>query len=235
MPNNEPVYVAFDSDLMSEFAIIYNDEKIGKITDFSNMSSDPLLRKYGGYIRNIYYLIKTDQIRPIVLNTVYNECMLVKFIEAFILKYGYFPDYNLKNKTQKRDEAKRLARLYCEEYEHKGVKHFAPMKIEYNAHDDSMRPQNDAYAMAEATIENCIFVTANEKDFISAKKEDMNNSRALGILNINLQQGYYTETSTGRTIIPKPMSIRIFGPLAKTISEFEYAEPNKLIKASDIM
>ena len=227
----EPIYVAFDSDILSELAILYTDEINNRTTNVTRTAKDPLLREYGGYINRIYELIKEDLIRPVILNTIYNECTLVKFIEPFIIKHGYFPDYNLTNKTKKRNESKRLAQLYCEPYIHQGVEYPAPMKIEYSAHDDSRRPQNDAYAMAEATIENCLFVTANEKDFISTRNEENRNSRAMGVLNINLQQGYYETNKYGKQIIPKPMSIKTFGALIKDIRIFETPTPKRVVKA----
>lgn len=236
--NNEEkyIYVAFDTDCLSELAHLWQLKQKGVVFDQTKVKPSSLLGRYSGYFQHILSLIEQGKIRPFIVNTIYHESLLVDHIKPFIKEFGYFPDYNAANKVKKRRMKMDLARSYCKEFEWNGRKYPAPMKIEFDANSDEFKPQNDAYAMAEATIEGCtFFITANEKDYISQRGEKTRNSRAYGIMLINLIKGFFTCNEHGEQRTTKPMSIATFGALVNGIDGLTANNLENVVKASTVM
>ena len=103
------------------------------------------------------------------------------------------------------------------------------MAKKYNAFVDGYAPSNDSFAMAEATVEKCIFVTSNEQDFISYGKAGENTHRANKIIAINIQNGYYKhDNEQNFDYAPKPISVPVFAGALKT-----YLERRNIIQPTD--
>ncbi len=224
--NKNYLYIAFDSDIFSSLADAL------KLRDPSTPEylKRKLLKSIND-IENIDYLLDkiiAGEIRPVVVNTVFNEVSLVPHIAPFLKKFGYFPKTTKANRLKKREQVKDLAKAYCESADINGKTSTPPMKKAYNAYADEYTPSNDAIAMAEATIENCIFVTGNGKDFIFYGKDSDNTDRSSKIIAINIKKGYCTIAPNGFAHAPKPSSLKDFLQQFKKFgTECHYVQPNE--------
>ena len=247
-----PVYVAFDSDVMGNLAIIHSFESKGKTFD-AKQFGDSYILHHEKELKAIYNKIVSGEIRVGIVNTIFNESTGYPRSDKFMKDFGYFPNYTMANKSKKMREAMELAEAYTKPYIYNGKEFPAPMKTIYNAYVDRLTPTSDAFAMAEASMEHWIFVTANEKDFtknesdFDFKKQQKDkpveerynrNTRALGIIAINRERGYVSEVDEhNRYTVPGPMGFDSFAE--KVVSgHFEGLTPkmeDELIKASEVM
>ena len=228
MEQIKPLYVAFDSSVIGDLATLYRADN-GQIQDprLKKKLLDDIKSK--GYLTTILQAITSGYIRPVIVNTVFNEISLAEHTLPFIKKFGWFPKITEANRLEKRNRVKKLAAAYCTSFTKDGKTHTSPMKATYNAFADDYTPSNDAFAMAEATIEKCIFVTSNEQDFISYGRAGENNFRANKIIAINIQNGYYTDKPEENfQYAPKPVSVEAFAGAIKT-----YLDRRNIIQPDD--
>ena len=89
------------------------------------------------------------------------------------------------------------------------MKKKSPLSPKYNAHAGDIVPDDDAYLMAEATVFNAILITENGKHLCyrenkytqdnideympDAIVDEDKNDRSKGIVEINIQRGYYQD------------------------------------------
>ena len=228
MENNQPLYVAFDSCVLGDLATLYRADH--------GMIADPKLKqrllddvKNKSYLTTILHAIENGDLRPVVVNTVFNEVSLATHTLSFIKEFGYFPNITEVNRLEKRSQVKKLAAAYCTPFSKDGKSHTPPMQAKYNAYADDYAPSNDAFAMAETTIEKCIFVTSNEQDFISYGKAGEDTYRANKIIAINIQNGYFKDDPKEHfQYAPKPISVPVFAGALKT-----YLERRNIIQPDD--
>lgn len=214
MENKYPLYFAIDSDILRSLRFIDLIMESGQRYDFAN-SPDPLLKKWGGYLRKLYAKMKNDELRLVIVDAVYQESQHSVSLLTFMKNYCYFPKVNLVNYQRKSAEARRLANSYCEPYEVGDREYAAPMKKVFNATSGAFAPTNDCYIMAQATIEGISLITANGRDFIfDDKLGKENHDRAKGIMNVNISKGYYTSKQDGFTT-SRPFHIQTIGPMLK--------------------
>ena len=241
MENNNPLYFAIDSDVLRMLTYIDKLFSEGKDLDFK-YSSDPLLNKWGGYFKRLYFKAKNNEIRFVIVDAVYQESQHSISLLTFMKNYCYFPKINAVNYLKKAEKARRLANAYCEPYD-VGDKEFpAPMKKIFNAESGKSSPTNDCYIMAQATMEGISLITANGRDFIFDEKNGKeNHDRAKGIMSINIARGYY-KTSQGKFNTSRPFHIHTIGPMLKDdVLTIELMEPlnnfdlgNDLISEDDL-
>ncbi len=225
------IYVAFDADALSLLAKVHQMRQNGEYIDHET-NPDALIRKYAGYAIRVLDLIYSGEIRPFVVNTIYQQTHFMDFIKPFITEYCYFPHITAENRYEKRQRIKRLAEAYCAPYvDGRGITKRAPMDSEYNAYFDVVAPESDAVAMAEATEENCYFVTCNEKHFLWFKGREDKMERMWGIITINRVMDFGEQREQG-VVVPKPMGFGMFGPLIRDgIREVDFLQPEKAISA----
>lgn len=226
------VYVAFDADALSLLSKIHERMERGEHIDYEN-DPDGLIRRYTGYAITTLNLIYQGKIRPFITNTIYQQTKFMSFIAPFIKKYGYFPYITTETRYEKRERVKKLAEEYCRPYINRfGREQRAPMDKLYNAYLDAIIPEDDAFAMAEATEENCFFVTCNEKHFIYFKGREEKKERLWGIITINRSLGCGEERETG-FLTPRPFGMSEFGPLIRDgIDGLRFLQPETTISAA---
>lgn len=235
MAKNKPLYLAVDSDILRALAL--NAELIENGQTFDpERCKDGVLKRSHEYIGLIFNAIINDSLRLVVTDTIFQENKHSPRICNFIKNYLYVPDYNLFNSAEKSLRAEDLAIAYCTDYDFNGEKVFAPMKVQYSAATKKYAPANDCYAMAEAAIERCSFVTNNGKDFVFVKNDEENKIRMKGIARINIQFGYYEENAEGKLAVPRPISLSLLGSLLKKGLPIETIMPNEeeFVKADSL-
>ena len=209
------LFIAVDSDVLRMLAQV--EYTLSYDPNFNlREHDDDLIRNWSGYLLNMLKLIKSGDLNIYVGNTIYHEVKHKKDCIDFIKKYCYLPNINVTNFDQIVLKTDDLAFKYCfQTIEKNGTTHYPPMHPVYSPYNKKMIPSTDAYAMAEATLARCLFVTANGKDFVfNARSQSNVNSRTLGIIDINLNEGYGEEDSMGYTV-PKPILFKVFGPLIR--------------------
>jgi len=238
----DPIYVAFDTDIISHLSEIHRlVQKNVQITrdDFS----DNWQKCNVNYLLTLYNKIINDEIRPVAVNTVFHEARRLKKCEDFMRDCCYFPNYNMANMRDKQNEIMKLAETYCEPFESNGKLHSPAMKRINNEYARALTPTSDAFAMAEATIEGLVFVTANERDFIKDESDyffdkyqkgsmQHRGSRRLTIININKDYGY-----GGKSLedTPRPESFADFMYHVIKGNLSVAAPKHKIIKAESVM
>lgn len=246
MVNNDIPTFAIDSDILRSLAFIdLLMEENPKLTkeDLKLENKQDQLYKYFGYYKRFLKSIKEDKLRIVIVDAIFQESKHSESLVKFIKKYAYFPDINIVNYQTKADQARKLAYSYCQPYEYNNRTYPAPMKFVFIADISQRIPTNDAYAMAQASIEGLSFVTANGQDFIFNVKQSnkhhnkYTNSRSIGIINKNISHGYCSTNEDGIITAPKPMHIKTFGAmLGDDVTKIIKAKPTgKLIKAAEII
>ena len=205
MDNKEPLYFAIDSDILRALTSI----------DLIGYDPTSLMKKWGGYFKNLYQKMKNDEIRLVIVDGVYQESQHSSHLLSFMKKYCYFPKINAVNYQRKANEAESLAEAYCSPFSIGNKQYTAPMKKVFNAGNRKFSPTNDCFIMAQATIEGICLITANGKDFIFDEKIGKeNHDRAKGIMNINIAKGYYKQ-GQGNFNTTRPFHIQTIGPMLK--------------------
>ena len=219
MENNKPLYFAIDSDILRELTFIDKIFKSGEFYDFK-ATTDPLLKKWSGYLQRLYYKMKEGTLRLVIVDAVFQESQHSASLVEFMKEYCYFPKINAVNYQSKATEARNLANAYCSPYTMGDKEFSAPMKLVFNAESSKFSPTNDCYIMAQSTIEGISLITANGRDFIFDEKSDTeNHDRSRGIININISKGYYSATDTDKIYVSKPFHINTIGPMLKKDNE----------------
>ena len=252
--SKNPAYIAFDSDLLGNIAIVHDKEQNG-IKFETGSFKNAYLKTYGAGFKLIYDKIKSGEIIPVVVNTVYNESKVIPKIAKFMKECCYFPNYTMANKDEKAEEISELATAYTKPYKFKGVEYLAPMKQVYSSHCGCMVPTNDTYAVAEASYENINFVTLNEKD-ITKTGEDLSyrdkhrenvskgqkdnyhefNTRSIGVVTINRDMGYYSpEDADKKYSIPCPIGFTKFIETLESGSLQPLTPRDEFIRGKDVM
>ena len=235
--NKKSLYVALDSDILRSLTIIEPFIINDAYYDFKN-SNDPILSKYSGYLSKLFIKSINDELRLLVTPTTFYENKYKPKVLNFIKSYCYIPaQHSVLDPTYsiKKQAIKDLAYAYCGAGKPFDPTNPPPMTMKYLAEVGSCCPTNDCYIMAEATVENAILLTNNSKDFVFNKKNNEDdNSRRLGIININKSFGYVDDEG----LTPCPFSIFTFGPMLKMPTEnlrFALAENSSKIKADEVI
>lgn len=234
-------YIAFDSDVLSDLALIHNLKTQDKDFEISTFH-DKYLADNARRFKVIYDKIKSGEIKPIVLSTVFNETSFVPIIMDFIKEFGYFPKTDKHNKKKQLQEIKQLAKSYVKPYENEGRVYTPPMKELYSAFAGGFVPSNDAFIMAEATYHGYLLVTANEKDYIytdagmERRKQKLNatKTRMIGICNINKENGY-TMKDNSEFSTPIPISFIDFATRVARNNLTNLNGGKSSVKVSDVM
>lgn len=210
-------FIALDSDILRSLADL--DQLLQeKPTYKTSDSKDFLIRDNGRYLKSLLKMVKNEELCIFVGSTIFSEVKHRENCIDFIKKYCYLPKMNATNFAEMVLKADDLAYKYCtENYKVDDKEYYPPMEKHYNAYLKREVPSNDAYAMVEATIANCLFITNNGQDFIFRKYlKDDKNSRVKGIVDINIKEGYMElDEQSGYNIVPKPMEFNVFIPLLK--------------------
>ena len=238
MEKNKSVYLAIDSDILRKLTFIDLVLNSGEFYNFEQ-SEDPILKKWSGYFLRLYYRMKSDEIRLVIVDGVFQESQHSESLVAFMKNYCYFPKINAVNYHKKAIEARNLAYAYCQEYTVDDKTFPPPMKFHYNPEINAYSPTTDCYIMAQASIEGIGLVTANGKDFIfNERSKNENNARTIGIMTINEKMGYSSKNLDSKYKNPRPYHIRTIGPMISknTNQEFEVTEAfNDFDKGTEIL
>ncbi len=239
---NKYKYISIDSDILRTF--VFFDEimirfkkknpdfsylELDDNFDFSNIIDfkdlrDKAIIKNARNLFYIYLLCKKDKLRIYITEEVYYESKHLPNAVNFI-KYNCFMHKMMteSEKSKWLEEVDNLVEQYTTKqttiYKGKVLTEEAPMKKVYSAYNKTLIPENDVYIMAESTVDRCILLTNNGKDYIFNLKDDKymedpkthrqikKKSRSVAIANINLQNGYYTQTDDDFYVVPKPIDI----------------------------
>ena len=210
------IFIALDSDVLRSLAEL--DELLENNPKFNTKNAhDFFIRENGNYMKKMLNLIKSGNLSIFVGSAIYREVKHRPECEEFIKKYCYMPKMNASNFAELVTESDNLAFKYCtQKYVHEDKEYYPPMDLHYSAYLKRDVPSNDAYAMAEATMVGCIFITNNGQDFIFRKYEKADkDSRLVGITILNTQEGYYSASEDGSQIVPRPMEFYRFIPLLR--------------------
>lgn len=211
------LFIAVDSDILRSLADL--DEILKENPTYKTSTShDFFIRDNGSYLKKVLKLIHSGDISIFVGSTIFREVKHRDNCINFIKEHCYLPKMNASNFADIVTRADNLAFKYCtQKYRYNDKEYFPPMEMHYNAYLKRDVPSNDAYAMAEATIAGCVFITNNAQDFVFRKYiKDDKNSRVKGIVNINVLENYCAmDEETGMQIVPKPMEFHLFIPLLK--------------------
>ena len=198
----KPIYVAFDTNIISYLSMLHGslyekDSNGNFITEDGNLIKsskklDPekLYRSTFKYnskkienITKLYEMIDAGLVRPVVVNTVFQEINAIgnqavkQNCMSFIQNFSYFPNYTQANMQQKREEICHLAEKYCTEYK-SPINHrtYEPaMERKYCAAMMKEIPENDAFIMAESTVEGLVLITENASHFITTYEDEQYN------------------------------------------------------------
>lgn len=228
MTNKKTIYLAIDSDILRTLTLLdilkteHGYVDIEKVKDVS-------LKKDFNYFNRLYNAILYDEIRPLVVDAVYQESKHSNSLIEFMKKYCYFPNVNAVNYQDKAEKARNLANAYTKPFIYNGEHCDPPMKAVFVADINKYVPTNDCYIMAQATIEHCSLLTGNGKDFIfNQRHEDRYaHERVKGIAQVNILNGYFDEDSPGHYITPKPVMINTLAGILKYDDEFLSIEQNE--------
>ena len=213
---HEKTYIAMDSDLLLCFAEMYRIKNCyGKIEKYNFSKKYFAIQNHFEEISFVFNLIMEGKLTPVITNTIFQEisgsiyhssyCSSESILN-FLVKFCYTPKYNLLLANRERDKIQVLAKAYCLHYYDKEKnKCQAPMKFQYDAYSNTIKPQNDATAMAEASVMNLSFLTYNGKDFVWNVKDSEHNCRTKGITAINVKNNYFTQGVLGNKFVPKPI------------------------------
>ncbi len=204
-----------------------------KFLDLKNCN-DPLLRLHTRGMCYLYLLFKKDKIRMYVTEAVYNENKHSKNCCDFIRDNCFM--HKIMTESEKEKFYKKVSDLVNDYTSPQTVRYKGelmacnpPMKVEYLEHLQTYVPTNDCYIMAESTVDNCTLLTGNGKDFIFDIKDDKEfynpttrkfvkkKSRTLGIVDVNIKNGYYSTGEDDNKIVPKPIDI---DTLARNIQRY---------------
>lgn len=217
MTSKKPIYLAVDSDILRTLTYFDVLRKEHGYIDVEKIK-DRSLKKDFNYYNRLFNCILHDEIRLLIVDAVYQESKHSATLLNFIKEYCYFPNVNAANYQEKAERARTLAKAYCEPYTYKAKLQAAPMKSVFVADINKYVPTNDCYIMAQATVEQCSLLTANGKDFIFNTRHTDNKAeheRVLGIVQINIQNGYYVDSDKGYQVAPKPVMIDTLAKILK--------------------
>ena len=197
MKNDKPFYVAIDSDILRHLAYLELRMQDHEEITPEDFNDNLLVRDFNFYKRILEYA-KRDEVRLLIVDAVFQESRHSNTLVQFMKEYCYFPNINAVNFQEKANKASVLAHAYCSEYLFEGQVFDPPMKSVFVADIHKVVPTNDAYIMAQATVEQCCLLTGNKRDFIFDEKQgEDNNARVIGIRRINKEHGYYEENEYG--------------------------------------
>ena len=236
MANRKPIYIAIDSDILRTLRLLdilkkeHGFIETDKIKDF-------VLKRDFNYFNRLFTAIENGEIKPLIVDAVYQESKHSPSLISFIKEYCYLPNVNAVNYQEKAEEARNLAYAYTKPYEFKGFENPAPMKAVFIADINKYVPTNDCYIMAQATIENCSLLTGNGKDFIFNQRNDdkFAHERVRGIAQININHGYYHEDIPGHYITSKPIMIDTLAKIIKNENFNTTEQKDEKIKANLIL
>ena len=212
----EKVYIALDSDIIRCLTIIAPYAKLKNIPSSSKITNNATLQKYAPALCKLFNKAQADDIRLLVTSTTYYETQHLQPVKNFIETYCYFPTSENLEDEEYINNIRTLAYTYCGFATDTQNKTPHPFSARYVAEFNRYCPCNDSYVMAEATVENAILLTANQKDFIYVKSANKNKKIANEIIEINKQFGYEDEYG--------------FTPYPLGISELEYFLQTELRK-----
>lgn len=234
--SNKHIYFSIDSDVLRALTFLDIILKEDPKADLRKVK-DPVVKNNGGYLRKLLELAKQDIVRLLIVNTVYQESKHSENLVNFMKEYCYFPNINFANFDEKSEKIERLVDKYCMDYTVGDITYDAPFMKTYNASLKRKVAPNDAYIVAESTVENACLITNNSKHIIYNERNDNDsNSRVKGIVRINIAKGYYQTAEDGVSIItPRPYSLHVIGPMLKSIENFSSVKTNDKIKADTIL
>lgn len=248
---HENTYLSIDSDLVICLAEIHHLKKFYNKVEYGHLRKNFFAAKNNfDETMYLYNLISTGKLKPVITNTVFQEISgsiyatdtinsdIIKFFEDFC----YAPKPNALLSNREMDRVQVLAKKYCLPYKDNAKKmHTAPMKFKFNAYFNMMLPENDAVCVAEASNMNLSFLTYNGRHLIWRGKDEDAKVRTLGIVSINIQNGYYTQTPLGSKIVPKPIYLVDFVNSVKACDggidyyDCPMPDPNKLVCLKDLI
>lgn len=243
MTSKKPLYLALDSDILRTITFLEVLKTEHGFIDINKIHNKVLKDDFNYFIK-LLNAINQNEIRPLIVDAVYQESKHSDSLIAFMKKYCYFPNVNAVNYQEKAEKARKLANAYTkpytyiDRYDGKEKQAQAPMKSVFIADINKYVPTNDCYIMAQATIENCPLLTGNGKDFIfNQRNEDKYaHERVKGIIDINILNGYYKTNNIGNKITTKPVMINTIASILKYENCFESIEQsNDYIKADTIL
>lgn len=201
--NKDYIYVAFDSDVLRELVYLYilQGKERNLVANLDGVISDKeFVVRHKEHLQQTLQLIRTGVIRPVIVNTIYQESKHSKSLMEFVERYFYAPEESLVNSAEYGEQVKQLANLYCEPYtDWNGNLIPAPLKKVYNSYVGKKIPTNDVFAVAEAVCARVNFVTFNAKDLVFDRKHGEGNwDRSDGVTQISKLNGYYELCEDGR-------------------------------------
>ena len=246
---HEDTYISIDSDLVICLAEIHHLQRFYNKVEYYNIKKNFFAAKNNfDETMYLYNLISSGELKPVITNTVFQEISgsiyatnkinydIIKFFEDFC----YAPKPNALLSNRQMDRVQVLAKKYCLPYEDNAKKkHPAPMKFKFNAYFNMMLPENDAVCVAEASEMNLSFLTYNGRHLIWRGKDEDAKVRTHGIITINLQNGYYTQSPTKSKIVPRPMYLVDFVNSVKVCDgglayyDCPIPDPNRLVRLMD--
>lgn len=228
MTNKKAVYLAIDSDILRTLTLLDILKTEYGFVDIDKIKDSTLKRDFN-YFTRLYNAITHNEIKPLIVDAVYQESKHSNSLIEFMKKYCYFPNVNAVNYQEKAEKARNLANAYTKSFTYNGENREPPMKAVFVADINKYVPTNDCYIMAQSTIEHCSLLTGNGKDFIfNEKNEDRYaHDRVKGITQVNILNGYFDEDTPGHYITPKPIMINTIAAILKYENEFVTISQNE--------
>lgn len=209
------VHLAFDKEV---FKILAEINRWRSDREYK-MDFNPEIFRMGQYYNAILdHIVFYGDIKPVVLESVYNEIKNDKNTIEFVKEFGLYTDKNYSNFGARDYDRRRneLARKYCEPFVYKDRKYEAPFKMENGV------PEKKAYVVADATVNHCQLIVANPLNYIAKVNETVKNERTLGIMEVNYKLGYCRFRKDGK-ITTKPMAVSTIGPMLRDENLVFYA------------
>lgn len=234
--SDKHIYFAIDSDVLRCLAYTDIILKANPNDDFSKCK-DPVVKSNKNYLSKLLDLAKKDKARLLIVNTVYQESKHSEKLIDFMKEYCYFPDINFANYDEKCEKIEKLVDKYCSPYTVSGTTYDAPFMKTYNAALKRKVAPNDAYIVAEASVEMACLITNNSRHIIYNERNNGDtNSRVRGIANINIAEGYYQCNEKDLSVVtPRPFALNVIGPILKKIENFHGVKTEGKVKGSTIL
>lgn len=187
------------------------------LTILSNIHAKNKENKYPGYYKRILELIYDGKIKPVILETVYREVRGNRNVKKFISQHGYFIKKSRKKEDIKKYEETRdnLANEYGKPFVYNRKEYNGPFEYIPKGCDSKLAAKMSALVVADAVINDCPLIVADESRYIHKNITKFRCERVLGIRQINFNNGYY-KLESGRSILPTtlPFRVEIIEPIA---------------------
>ena len=126
-------YFAIDSDVLHDLVYIEYLFKRYNYVPHEQVKKNKVINDTCGYLKNLLKMIKNDDIRILIVPTVFHECEHSKSCVEFMKNYCYMQNINQFNADRIAIQADELAESYCKGFSFNGQDFPAPMMRQYSS------------------------------------------------------------------------------------------------------